>query len=130
MGKIRAIALKITFVLAAIYLTLLLLAHSVFILLRMGGNSMSPVIKSNDLVVATCWFRVASLHNGDLVVADFAASPSPIRTIRRIEQQKNTPNGQFYLLASETNGLDSRFTGPLSSQAIRGKIIWIIKGKK
>ena len=89
---------------------------------------MLPLIASNDIVVAVKWFHTSSLHSGDLVVADI---PIPgggsVLTVRKIEQQTNTPVGQFYLRAVNTNGLDSHFFGPLPVAAIQGRVIWIIR---
>jgi signal peptidase I len=128
MRTVTKIVMRAGLVIVTVYLVLLLLAHSIFVIARIGSNSMSPLIASNDVVVATKWFHTASLHNGDLVVVNLPLSEGHnILTIRKIEQQTNTPSGQFYLLAMRTNGVDSRFLGALPAADIRGKVIWIAK---
>jgi signal peptidase I len=128
MRTVNKIGLRVILGLVAVYLVVLVLAHSVFIYARMGGDSMSPLIGSNDFVVATRWFHTASLHNGDLVMASI---PTPggaiIHTVRKIEQQPDTPTGQFYLLGLATNAVDSRWLGAFPARDIRAKVIWIIK---
>jgi hypothetical protein len=95
----------------------------------MRTGSMQPLIASNDIVIAAKWFKVASLRNGDLVVV---ALPIPggskILTIRKIEQQTNTPAGQFYLIAASTNGIGSRRLGAFQTADIRGRVIRIFRG--
>jgi type IV secretory pathway protease TraF len=128
MRPVKKIAIRVFLGLVIVYLVLLLLAHSVFMVKRMKTGSMQPLISTNDLVVATRWFRVASLHSGDLVVADIPITDgSHILTVRKIEQKTNTPAGQFYLQAASTNGLDSHFFGGLPASAIRGRVIWIFR---
>jgi signal peptidase I len=129
MRTVAKITLRVVIGLVAVYLVVLLLAHSVFVVARMGSDSMSPLIGSNDFVIATRCFRTASLHSGDLVLVRL---PLPggdsVVTVRRIEQQTNTPAGEFYLQAAKTNGIDSRFLGALPSSDIRGRVLWITRG--
>jgi hypothetical protein len=103
--------------------------RSLFIVLPMPTKTMQPLITTNDVVVATKWFHVASLRTGDFVVV---ALPRPdgskILTVRKIEQQTNTPAGHFFVRAASTNGVDSIQLGALPAADIRGKVIRIFKG--
>ena len=107
-----------------------------FLFTVMDSDSMLPLVKGNstptshdgDFVVAARWFRTASLRTGDLVVVDIPTAMGPVLTIRKIEQQADTPAGQFYLRAVKTNGIDSRQFGALPAKDLQGKVIWIKKG--
>ncbi len=128
MRTFTKIAVRTVLILIAAFLLFVVVVRSLFIVSPMRTGSMQPLIATNDIVVATKLFHTSSLRSGDLVVADI---PIPdgrhILTIRKIEQQTNTPAGQFYLQAVSTNGLDSHFFGALPASAIHGKIIWIIR---
>jgi signal peptidase I len=128
MSSVTTITMRVVVGLVAVYLVVLLLAHSIFVYTRMGGDSMSPLIRSNDFVVGTRLFHTSSLHDGDLVIANI---PTPggaiIHTVRKIEQQRDTPVGQFYLLGVATNAVDSRWLGAFPARDIQAKVIWIIK---
>jgi type IV secretory pathway protease TraF len=128
MRRVTTITLRVVIGLVAVYLVLLLLAHSVFIVARMGSSSMSPLIGSNDVVIATRLFHATSLHSGDLVLVALPLGGHDDIAVREIEQQTNTPAGQFYLEALSTNGVDSRFLGALPASDIRGRVLWIAKG--
>ena len=129
MRTVTKITLRVVIGLVAVYLVLLLLAHSVFIVARMGSESISPRIGANDFVIATKWFRTTTLHSGDLVLVTLQSPDGhSVVTVREIEQQTNTPPGEFYLQAAKTNGIDSRFLGALPASDIRGRVIWIWRG--
>jgi signal peptidase I len=128
MRTFTKIALRTVLILIAAFLLFVVVVRSLFIVSPMQTGSMQPLIATNDIVVATKLFHTSSLRSGDLVVADIPIPDrSHILTVRKIEQQTNTPAGQFYLQASSTNGLDSHFFGALPASAIRGRVIWIIR---
>ena len=117
-------------ILAAVFLFFVVVARSLFIVSPMKTGSMQPLIATNDIVVAAKWFHISSLRDGDLVVADIPISGGgSVLTVRKIEQQTNTPAGQFYLRAASITGVDSHSFGALPAAAIRGKVIWIFKGR-
>lgn len=125
------IAVRTVLILIAIFLLLVLVVRSFFIVLPMPTNSMRPLLTTNDVVVAKKWFDASSLQNGDLVVVSLPIQDgkgTKILTVRIIDQQTNTPTGQFYLSAAGTNGVDSKFLGTLPAADIRGKIIRVYKG--
>ena len=128
MRTFTKIAVRTVVILIVVFLLLVVVGRSLFIVSPMRTGSMQPLIATNDIVVAAKWFHTSSLRSGDLVIA---AIPIPgggsVLTVRKIEQQTNTPTGQFYLQAVSTNGLDSHFVGALPASAIRGKVVWIIR---
>ena len=129
MRKLLRIAVKAILILVVIVLLFVVVVRSLFIVLPMPTNSMRPLLTTNDVVVAAKWFHIDLLHNGDLVVV---ALPRPdgskILTVRKIDQQTNTPVGQFYLSAASTNGIDSHQLGTLPAADIRGRVIRIFRG--
>ena len=87
----------------------------------------APPSHVGDLLVITRWFRVASLRTGDLVTVDIPTPTGRVRTVRRIEQQPDTPVGQYFVRAVSDSGIDSRQFGPLPASNIYGRVIWIIQ---
>jgi signal peptidase I len=127
MRTFTKIAVRTVLILIAAFLLFVLVVRSLFIVSPMRTGSMQPLIATNDIVVAAKWFHVASLRSGDLVAVDIPTPGGRVLTIRKIEQQSDTPVGQFYLRAVSTNGVDSHFFGPLPAADIRGRVIWIIR---
>jgi hypothetical protein len=134
MRRFIKIAVSTVLILAAAFLLFSVAVRSSFIVMRMYTNTMQPLITTNDVVIAAKHFNVASLRSGDLVVVDigpYLQSYPPVShmlTVRKIEQQTNPLAGQFYLRAVSTNGIDSRQLGALPAAAIRGRVIWILRG--
>jgi signal peptidase I len=127
MRTFAKIAVRTVLIFIAVFLLSVVVVRSFFIVLQMPTRSMQPLINSNDVVVATKYFDVASLHSGDLVVVSLPfilpGYQSSILTVWKIEQQTNTPAGQFYLRAASTNGVDSLQLGALPAADIRGRVI-------
>lgn len=106
-----------------------------FAVMEMVSTSMEPLIsgqgkppsRRGDLLIIKRWFRISSLRTGDLVVVDIPAPNGRVRTVRKIDQQPDTPAGQFYVRAVSKTGIDSRSFGPLPAQDIRGRVVWIIR---
>jgi hypothetical protein len=122
------IAVSTVLILVAAFLLFVVAVRSFFIVMEMSTNTMQSLITTDDVVIAARYFDVASLRSGDLVVVVLPVGTNSIPTVRKIEQQTNTPAGQFYLVATSTNGIDSRFLGPLPAADIRGKVIRILRG--
>jgi hypothetical protein len=127
MRKFTKIAIRTVLVLIVACVLLILVARSLFFVAPMRNDTMWPLITSNNIVVAAKRFDVALLRTGDLVVVQVPTPVGPVFTVRKIEQQSNTPAGQFYLRAVNTNGLDSRWFGALPARDIKAKVVWIIK---
>ena len=126
---------KAVIVALVVCVIVIVVLFSGFSVMEMGSTSMQPVIagqgappsRAGDLVVVAKRFRVASLHTGDLVVVDIPTPTGRVRTVRRIEQQSDTPAGQFCVRAESDNGIDSRQFGPLPASDIHGRVIWILR---
>lgn len=126
---------KVALVVLTVFVFVVIVICCGFSVMLMGSGSMQPVItgqgmtgyNAGDLVVVAKWFRVDSLRTGDLVAVDIPTPSGRVRTVRRIEQQADTPAGKFYLRAASDNGIDSRQFGPLPASDIRGKVIWILR---
>jgi signal peptidase I len=128
MKKFIKIAVSTILILVVAFLLFVVAVRSFYIVMRMSTNTMQPLITTNDVVIAARHFDVASLRTGDLVVVALPVADYSTLTVRKIEQQTNTPAGQFYLVAASTNGVDSRFLGPLPASVVRGKVIRILRG--
>jgi signal peptidase I len=124
---------KVVIVALAVFAVVIVVLFSGFSVMEMGSTSMQPVITgkgeppshAGDLVLATKWFRVAALRTGDLVIVDIPTPTGRVRTVRRIEQQPDTPAGQFFVRAE--SGIDSRQFGPLPASDIHGRVVWILR---
>ena len=129
MRKFIKIAVSTVLILVAAFLLFGVAVRSLFIVMRMSTGTMQPLITTNDIVIAARHFDVASLRSGDLVVVVLPVGDNSIPTVRKIAQQTNTPAGQFYLVATGTNSIDSRQLGALPAADIRGKVIQIVRGR-
>jgi len=126
---------RVVIVPLAVCAVVIVVSFSGFSVMEMGSTSMQPVIAgqgappshAGDLLVVTRWFRVASLRTGDLVTVDIPTPMGRVRTVRRIEQQPDTPAGRFYFRAASDSGIDSRQFGPLPASDIRGRVVWILR---
>ena len=128
MRPFTKIALKAVLIVVAAFAVLVVVVRSLFIVSPMRTDLMEPLIATTDIVVATKLFSASSLRSGDLVVADIPAPRGGrVLTVRKIEQQPDTPSDSFYLQAANSNGADSRLFGPLPASAIRAKVIWIYR---
>lgn len=120
---------------AASCLAISIFFYVTFSIQEMSSDSMEPLISGEkispahegDFVILTKWFSAASLRSGDLVAVEIPIPNGRVLTIREIDQRTNTPAGQFYLRAVNTNGIDSRQLGSIPSKDIRAKVIWVIK---
>ncbi len=90
-----------------------------FQILRIHGESMSPVYKDGDFVLLMKPFR-GKIKKGDIVVFDNDLYGTLIKAVQKI-----TDEG-IYVLGTGESSLDSRRLGPVNSASIRGKVIWHI----
>jgi Signal peptidase, peptidase S26 len=121
-------AARSALILTLVCLIFVVVVRMAFIVSPMSPDSMQPLISTNSTIVAARWYRTASLHSGDFVIADIPLPDSNrVLTVRQIEQQPDTPTGKFYLLAANTNGLDSRRFGTLPASNIVGRVWWVLK---
>ena len=128
MKTFTKIAVRSVLILILVCLLFVFVVRTAFIVSPMPTDSMQPLISTNCTIVAARWFHTASLHSGDFVIADIPLPDSKrVLTVRQIEQQPDTPAGQFYLRAANTNGWDSRQFGTLPASNIVGRVLWVLK---
>jgi len=94
-----------------------------FRLLKVTGDSLSPLYKEGDFVVITTLpFLSRRIRPGDIIVFQHGLYGTLIKIVDRI-----LPEGdEVYVIGASENSLDSRRLGPISRQAIKGKVIWHI----
>jgi phage repressor protein C with HTH and peptisase S24 domain len=91
-------------------------------ILRITGNSMSPDYDEGDFVViATGSFFIRRLRAGDGVVFQHGGYGTLIKKIERVAD-----NGSLIVTGTQPDSLDSRRLGPISTDKVRGKVIWHI----
>lgn len=112
---------------------LIIILRMVFSVTAMASTDMEPDIQgmgkppthAGDLVVFTRLFRFADLRPGQFVVMDLQTPNGAISTVRAID--KVMDNGRFMVSAKKDSGIDSRTVGAIESEAIKGKVVWIIR---
>ncbi len=117
--------------LLAVLLLIAVVAFSGFSVMEMASTSMEPLITGRgsppshdgDLVVFAKWFSLDSLRAGDLVVVNVPTPDGRALTVRKVEQQPDTPAGHVYVRSAQDGGIDSRQFGPLSSSHIHGRVV-------
>jgi hypothetical protein len=79
--------------------------------------------KEGDYVVITTLpFLSRRIRPGDIIVFQHGLYGTLIKIVDRI-----LPEGdEVYVIGASENSLDSRRLGPISRQAIKGKVIWHI----
>lgn len=94
-----------------------------FRLLKVTGDSLSPLYNEGDFVVITTLpFLSRRIRPGDIIVFQHGLYGTLIKIVDRI-----SPEGdEVYVIGASENSLDSRRLGPISRQAIKGKVIWHI----
>lgn len=128
MKAFAKIAVRLVLILVLFCLLFVIVVRTAFVVSPMPTDSMQPLISTNSTIVAVRWFGVASLRSGDFVIADIPLPDNKqVLTVRQIEQQPDTPAGQFYLRAANTNGLDSRQFGTLPASNIVARVLWVLK---
>ncbi|MDO9128674.1 MAG: S26 family signal peptidase [Anaerolineales bacterium] len=91
-----------------------------FRLLKVTGDSLSPLYKEGDFVVITTLpFFLRRLRKGDIIVFQHGLYGTLIKIVDRV-----SPEGdEVYVIGASENSLDSRRLGPINRQAIMGKVI-------
>jgi len=88
-------------------------------ILKISGDSLSPEYEEGDFVViATSPFFLRRLKPGDVVVFQHGGYGTLIKKIERFNE-----NGDLIVVGTQPSSLDSQRLGPISPQALKGKII-------
>jgi len=92
-------------------------------LLKVTGDSLSPIYKEGDyVVIATLPFFLRRLRKGDIIVFQHGLYGTLIKIVDRISPESD----EIYFVGASENSLDSRRLGPINRQAIMGRVIWRI----
>ncbi len=92
-------------------------------LLKVTGDSLSPLYKEGDFVViATLPFFLRRLRKGNIIVFQHGLYGILIKIVDRLTSEGD----EVYVIGASENSLDSRRLGPINRQAIMGKVIWHI----
>jgi nickel-type superoxide dismutase maturation protease len=90
---------------------------------RISGNSMLPVLKNGDYIVAIHYWKIAFKCN-DIVVVQHPTFGEIIKRIAKIDN-----NGDFWLNGDGSDTLSSLTMGAINKKSILGKMIWHIHPK-
>lgn len=92
-------------------------------LLRVTGESLSPVLKEGDFVlISKVPFFFRSLQVGDIVAFKQAYYGTMIKVVERI----STDEDEIYVVGFHEKSVDSRHFGPISKKQVLGKVIFHI----
>lgn len=92
-------------------------------LLKVTGDSLSPIYKEGDFVVVTTLpFFLRRLRQGDIIVFQHGLYGTLIKIVDRVLPEEDA----VYVLGTNEESLDSRRLGPINRQAIMGKVIWYV----
>ncbi|MBU2611842.1 MAG: S26 family signal peptidase [Chloroflexi bacterium] len=91
-----------------------------FRLLKVTGDSLSPLYKEGDFVVITTLpFFLRRLRQGDIIVFQHGLYGTLIKIVERVLPEEEA----VYVIGASEDSLDSRRLGPISRQAIMGRVI-------
>lgn len=95
-----------------------------FRLLKVSGDSLSPVYQNGDFVlVAKIPLFFKNLHRGDVVAFHHHIYGTMIKQVDDISRDGES----IVVTGFHQNNVDSTQFGPISRDAIIGKVIWHIK---
>ena len=92
-------------------------------LLKVTGDSLSPLYKEGDFVIITTLpFFLRRLRQGDIIVFQHGLYGTLIKNVDRVLPEEEA----VYVIGTSEDSLDSRLLGPISREAIKGRVIWHI----
>ena len=95
-----------------------------FKLLKVSGNSLSPVYQEGDfVVVSTVPLLFGMLKRGDIIVFRHEVYGTLIKMVEAIAPG----GGELSVVGTREDSVDSRRFGAISRQDVIGKVIWHIK---
>ena len=91
--------------------------------IKVTGDSLSPEYREGDyVVVATIPFFLNRIQVGDVIVF---RQPTYGTLIKKVAQVEGAGN-QFFVVGEHPYSVDSRQFGPITRQALIGRVIWHI----
>jgi len=92
-------------------------------LLKVTGESLSPLYKEGDFVVITTLpFFLRRLRQGNIIVFQHGLYGTLIKIVERVLPDEDA----VYVIGTSEDSLDSRRLGPISHAAIKGRVLWHI----
>ena len=92
-------------------------------LLKVTGESLSPLYKEGDFVVITTLpFFLRRLRQGNIIVFQHGLYGTLIKIVERVLLDEDA----VYVIGTSEDSLDSRRLGPISRAAIKGRVLWHI----
>ena len=92
-------------------------------LLKVTGESLSPLYKEGDFVVITTLpFFLRRLRQGNIIVFQHGLYGTLIKIVERVLPGEEA----VYVIGANEDSLDSRRLGPISRAAIKGRVLWHI----
>ena len=92
-------------------------------LLKVTGESLSPLYKEGDFVVITTLpFFLRRLRQGNIIVFQHGLYGTLIKIVERVLLDEDA----VYVIGTSEDSLDSRRLGPISHAAIKGRVLWHI----
>ncbi len=96
-----------------------------FRIIKVTGKSLSPTYQEGDyVVVTTIPFFLARVRAGDVIVFNHASYGKMIKKISAVADG----GGEYSVIGSHENSVDSRQFGSISAGSVEGKVIWHIPG--
>ena len=94
-----------------------------FRIIKVTGESLSPMIQEGDyVVVVTLPFFLKRIKTGDIIVFDQAVYGKMIKMVASVAND----GGEITVVGSHANSVDSRRFGAIPGRAVVGKVIWHI----
>jgi phage repressor protein C with HTH and peptisase S24 domain len=92
--------------------------------LRVTGNSLLPVYQDGDFVlVSKIPYLFSTTRKGDIIAFRHEAYGTMIKQVRAVSPEKN----EIHVTGTQENSIDSRQFGPITTDAVLGKVIWHIR---
>lgn len=96
-----------------------------FKIVRIRGDSLSPLYRDGDYVIASGQrSRLSRLRPGDVILFRQPGYGQLIKRIERIE-----PCGSLFVLGSAPDSTDSRVFGPVPRSAVSGVVVAHFRGQ-
>ncbi len=93
-------------------------------LLKVSENSLSPAYQEGDyVVVSTVPLLFGAPRRGDIIVFRHELYGTMIKMVEAVAPG----GGEFTVVGTRADSVDSRRFGPVSRQDVVGKVIWHIK---
>lgn len=94
-----------------------------FRLIKVTGESLSPLFKDGDyVVITTAPFIIRKIKRGDIIVFRDDEVGTLIKKVKYVDPSLNA----LFVVGTHPSSVDSKQLGPISVKALIGKVIWHI----